>query len=459
MSDELRELNIKHSTLDIAHSLPERVLVVGLGTTGVALVKFLSEVGRKVTVTDVKGQNDLALSLEELAGVPFESHLGGHRKEDFLDHQLIVVSPGVQSDIGYLRQARAKGARVIGEIELASAFIREPIIGITGTNGKTTTTSLLGEIFAQAFSGVFVGGNIGNPLINYVRSGTKADWVIAEVSSFQLETIDTFRPHIAILLNITEDHLDRYPSFDSYAAAKWRIFENQTGDDYALLNSSLTPPDTLKAKTLYFSITEEVREGACLKNGLLHISVKGQDVDYRREISPLVGDHNSENLLAVLLASHLAGINRSIIEPALAAFNGLPHRVEFVRETGGVRFFDDSKATNVDAAKRALESIEGKVVLIAGGKDKGGSYEAILPLIHKIKAIILFGEAKDKIEKALGPYTKTYGENSLGDAVKRANSVAGPGETVLFSPMCSSFDMFKDYKERGTLFKEAVWSL
>ena len=459
MSDELKEFNIQHSTLKIAATLPDRVLVVGLGTTGVALIKFLASLGKRVTVTDMKGQDQLSFSLGELAGVPFVSRLGGHKKEDFIDHRLIVISPGVETDNEYLKVARKEGARVIGEIELASSFIKEPIIAVTGTNGKTTTTTLLGEIFREAFGEIFVGGNIGNPLINYVSTGQKADWVIVEVSSFQLETIETFRPHIAILLNITEDHLDRYPSFEAYVSAKERIFENQTASDYALINSRLKAPDAIKARVLSFSTSETEGVDAFLADGLLSVSLGENRYQYRREISPLVGIHNSENLLASLMASHLAGIEQPVIERALAGFKGLAHRVEFVREVGGVRFFNDSKATNVDAAKRALESIEGGVVLIAGGKDKGGSYGAIIPFASRISGLVLLGEAKERIEKELGPYTKTYAEASLADAVKRAFSVASPGETVLFSPMCSSFDMFRDYKERGNIFKEVVWSL
>jgi len=439
--------------------IPERVLVVGLGKTGVSLVKFLSGLGKKVTVTDIKSSEQLASSLAELNGTPYVGHFGSHVKDDFLDHEMILVSPGVDSNLALLLEARARGRRIIGEIELASRFIKEPIIAITGTNGKTTTTTLLGQVFAAAFKDVFVGGNIGKPLIDYVLKGQKARFVIAEISSFQLETIEQFRPHVAILLNITEDHLDRYTSFEEYVAAKWRLFENQTSEDYSFLTADLAGKNRLKARCLYFSTRTSLKEGAFLDGDALVVRLSGQEFRYRRDLSPLVGIHNSENLLAVLLTSHIYGIDRPVIEQALRKFKGLPHRMEFVREKNGVRFYNDSKATNVDATRRALESMTTMVVLIAGGKDKGGSYKVITELSDRIKGLVPFGEAKERIERELASYMPTHMAASLSEAVEKAFAIAGPGETVLFSPMCSSFDMFKDYKERGEKFRRIVEGL
>lgn len=440
-------------------NIPDRVLVVGLGKTGVSLVKFLAGLGKQVTVTDVKSKEQLASSLAELNGTPYVGHFGSHSKDDFLDHQMILVSPGVDSNLPLLLEARAKGRRVIGEIELASRFIKEPIIAITGTNGKTTTTTLLGQVFTAAFKDVFVGGNIGKPLIDYVLKGQKARFVIAEISSFQLETIETFRPHVAILLNITEDHLDRYTSFEKYAAAKWRLFENQTSEDYAFLTADLAGKNGLKARSLCFSTQKSLTEGAFLDGETLVVRLSGQEFRYRRDLSPLIGIHNSENLLAVLLTSHIYGIDRPVIEQALRKFKGLPHRMEFVREKNGVRFYNDSKATNVDATRRALESITGSVILIAGGKDKGGSYKVIAERPDSIKGLVLFGEAKEKIEKELGASLPTHMAATLSEAVERAFAIAGPGDTILFSPMCSSFDMFKDYKDRGEKFRRIAEAL
>jgi len=439
--------------------LPDDILVVGLGKTGIALTRFLSGLGKRVTVADAKSGEDLKGPLAELKGVVFEGSFGGHDREVFLSHPMIVISPGVDSEEPLLKEARAKGASVIGEMELAARFVGEPIIAVTGTNGKTTTTTLLGEIFGKAYPGTFVGGNIGNPFINYVNEGKKAPYVILEVSSFQLETIETFRPATAVLLNITEDHLDRYRSYDEYIAAKYRVFENQAESDSAVLRSGLAVKDGMKARTYFFSTDEILEEGAFLKDGVMHIRVRGKEFLYKRTLSRLVGIHNTENVLAALLISHIHDVAPDVIEGVVSGFTGLAHRVEPVREVRGIEFYNDSKATNVDAAKRALESMDSKVILIAGGKDKGGSYRSVAGLMGKVKAMILIGEAKERIAGELGGLTKTYMEKDLQGAVERALAVAEKGDTVLFSPMCSSFDMFRDYKERGNMFKRIVESL
>ena len=304
-----------------------------------------------------------------------------------------------------------------------------------------------------------MGGNIGDPLIDYVMGDGEVRYVIAEISSFQLETIETFRPHTSILLNITEDHLDRYAAFADYVAAKMRIFENQTSADQALLTTDIVVDHPIEARQYYFSTKKRLDEGAFLEADMLHVRLGDVSSAYRRDLSPLVGVHNSENLLSVLLTSHLYGIDREIIEEALRGFKGLAHRVEFVREIGGVRFYNDSKATNVDATKRALESMRGDIILIAGGKDKGGSYSFVTGLADRIKGLVLIGEAAQKIEAELGPYVSTYGETSLDAAINRAFRIARQGDTVLFSPMCSSFDMFENYKARGNAFKQIVEAL
>jgi len=439
--------------------IPDRVLVVGMGATGVSCARFLAGLGRQVTITDMKPEGELLRSLQALTDVPFKGRFGTHDRQDFLDHQLIVISPGIITDHPLLEEARRNGAKVIGEIELASRFIEEPIIAITGTNGKTTTTTLLGRVFEAAFGNVFVGGNIGEPLINYVLNGRKAQYVIAEISSFQLETIENFRPHIAVLLNITEDHLDRYTAFADYVAAKMAIFKNQTPQDLALLSTAIVGTDGITARRLFFSTANVLDEGAYLEGNVVTVMIDGKSYHYRRDLSPLAGIHNSENLLSVLLASHLCGIEQPVIEKAIRDFKGLPHRVEFVREIGGVRFYNDSKATNVDATKRAIESIEGKVILIAGGKNKGGSYSFIAGLKDKIKGLVLIGEARTKIEAELGRLMMTYVEDSLQRATERALALSAKGDTVLFSPMCSSFDMFENYKARGNAFKQIVEGL
>jgi UDP-N-acetylmuramoylalanine--D-glutamate ligase len=439
--------------------LPDNILIVGLGKSGVAAAKFLSGMGKRIVITDAKDAGALTPFLKELEGIDYTGYFGAHEKDIFLSSSMVVISPGVDSELPHLKDAKEKGIKVIGEMELAAAFCGEPIIAITGTNGKTTTTTLIGEIFERAYHNVFVGGNIGNPFINYVSRKEKAAYVILEVSSFQLETVETFHPNTAVLLNVTEDHLDRYRSYDEYIAAKYRIFENQTPLDYAILRKGLHVREEMKGKTLFFTIDGDLEEGAFVRGSTIHVRLKGKEFLYRRSLSTLVGAHNVENILVALLVAHIYEIPREIVEGALQDFRGLPHRVETVREFGGVTFYNDSKATNVDAAKRALESMDGQVILIAGGKDKGGSYRAIIDLMDKVKAMILIGEAKDRIAAELGKYSETYIENDLAGAVEKARSIAQKGDAVLFSPMCSSFDMFRDYKERGNLFKEIVNSL
>ncbi len=440
-------------------NLPDDILIVGLGMTGVATARFLSQMGKKITIVDEKSEQDLFASLKALEDIRFIGHFGSHRREDFLDHPLIIISPGVDSELPLLKEAREKGIKVIGEMELASRFIVEPIIAITGTNGKTTVTTIIGEMFKKAFGNIFVGGNIGDPLINYVLKGAKARALIAEVSSFQLETIETFRPQTSILLNITEDHLDRYRSFSDYKDAKYRIFENQQQEDYAILNKNLPDTDGIQAKRLFFSSKDEIKEGSFYQDGVMIVRLQGQEYRYERDASPLIGVHNTENLLVALLVAHIHGIEKDCIEEALKEFKGLPHRIEAVRRIDNILFFNDSKATNVDSTKRALESVEGNVVLIAGGKDKGGSYRALESQMKKVRALILIGDAKERIKAELGKYSETHLESDLSSAVKRALQIAKDGDVVLFSPMCSSFDMFKSYKDRGNQFKAMVESL
>jgi len=439
--------------------IPEEILIVGLGATGISTAKFLYKIGKHIAITDEKKEEDLENALKALEGIRFKALFGAHRQEDFLKYPMIVVSPGVDSNLSLLKEAKKQGIKVIGETELACLFVEEPIIAITGTNGKTTVTSLIGEIFKMAFGDVFIGGNIGNPLINYVLEGKKMPFLILEISSFQLETIERFHPNASVLLNITEDHLDRYRSFSEYEDAKYRIFENQTDQDWAVINGNISLKMDIRPKKVRFSTTSILQEGAFYSNNLIHVRLKEKEHIYKREISPLLGIHNTENIMAALIVSHIYDIDKEITEEVLRRFNGLSHRIEFVRKVNDVWFFNDSKATNVDATKRALESIDGNVILIAGGKDKGGSYKILAGLMNKVKAMILIGEAKELIYEEIGGFTETFMEENLESAVKVAFKLAKQGDTVLFSPMCSSFDMFRDYKERGERFKMIVEAL
>ncbi len=443
----------------------KKALVVGLGKTGFATARFLVAMGARVTVTDrregaaIEGID----SLEEM-GVIVEC--GGHHMETFLGSDLIVVSPGVPYGLRHLREARDGGVETMSEIELASSFIDIPIVAVTGTNGKTTTTTLLGEIFSEEGREIFVGGNIGTPLVEYLLSGRRAEAIILEVSSFQLEGIKRFRPRVAILLNITEDHLDRYGSIDEYCEAKFRIFENQKGDDLAIVNGDdpliLSRIETVKVppRVVPFSLAGSSGSGIFFRDGeIIYAGAEGEE-RYPTGRFKLKGRHNLENIMAAIVAARQSGISRETIVETVERFNGLPHRMEAVRKIGGVWYYNDSKGTNVGALLKSLEGVEGPVILIAGGKDKGGDYSLLKDAAaEKVKLLILLGEAKAKIRGAIGAAAETVPAGSLEEAVRIASSRCAPGDTVLLSPACSSFDMFKNFEDRGEQFKRLVHQL
>lgn len=453
----------------------KNVLIVGMGMTGLATARFLHHRGAAVTVTDMAAEKDLAASVRELHQLGIRTELGGHCRESFESPDLIVLSPGVPHTHDFMTDARQKGIPVIGEIELASWFVREPIIAITGTNGKTTTTSLLGEMLAQCGMRVFVGGNIGSPLIGYVDREEKADWIVLEISSFQLDTIDTFRPDIGILLNITADHLDRYESMADYAASKGRIFQNQTLEDIAIFNGAdpwvLSETSRIQSRKWVFNGSSALEEGARIAGNalLLDFSCRHPKAHFpcarpgreslRLDLrdARLYGKHNQENISAAVMAAVAAGGNGRDIQIALNAFKGLSHRIEFVRTLNGVTYVDDSKATNIDAVYRALESFQEPVVLIMGGRDKGGDYRILEKVIQDhVKHLILMGEASEIIAAALGNLVPTVRAASMQDAVTIAHQAASPGDAVLLSPACSSFDMFRSYAHRGDVFQNEV---
>jgi len=438
----------------------KKVLVVGLARTGVSTAKFLVSEGARVRVSDSSPGDKLTKSLEELKGLDLEIETGRHTEEWFTNADLIVVSPGVPLEIKPLKAAHGKGVEIISEIELASRFIDAPIIAITGTNGKTTTTTLIGEILKKSGKRAFVGGNIGNPLIEYVIEGKKADFIVAEISSFQLEGIREFRPFISILLNITEDHLDRYPSMDAYIQAKGLIYRNQRSADFAVINSDdilvkrLTKG--IQPQKIGFSREREIVGGIYCTDGKICSSLRGNAV-YETERFRIKGGHNIENAMASIAACEIAGCLRDDIQEAIEAFHGLPHRVEFVADIEGVSYYNDSKGTNIGATMSALAGFKGNVILLAGGKDKGGDYGVMAPLIQeKVKGMILFGEARGKINHSIGGYTDTVLVANLKEAVEVAGRTAVKGDTVLLSPACSSFDQFSGYAERGRKFVELV---
>jgi UDP-N-acetylmuramoylalanine--D-glutamate ligase len=441
----------------------QNILVMGLGRSGYSSACFLSGMGAVVTVTDMAEEKKLLPFSKMLREKGIHLEMGGHSIKTVESSDMIVISPGVPHTIEPLRIARKKGIPVIGEIELAARFIHEPMIAITGTNGKTTTTKLVSAMMEASGFSVFTGGNIGTPLIEYVLGSEKADRIVVEVSSFQLDTIQQFRPNVSVLLNITEDHLDRYDSFESYAESKAKIFENQEKTDFAVLNRADKSVRRLaansRATNLFFDSTGEQDNTAiidCKKIYLPGNQGKGQHIIDLSETT-LVGRHNQENIAAASLSTLAAGGNIEGIISALKRFKGLPHRLEYVTTIGQVQYFDDSKATNVDAVLRALEVFDGKVILIMGGLDKGGEYGILKDqLLEKVRLILVIGEARKIIQQSLGGYTKITEASSMVDAVAMAHEKSVPGDIVLLSPACSSFDMFDSYAHRGDVFCQAV---
>ncbi len=444
----------------------KNILVVGLARTGVAVARYLVSRGARVTVTDMKGDADLSQYLEMLAGLQINYVLGRHDTHTFLMADLIVVSPGVPLDIKPLLMASSQQRQIISEIELASRFINAPLVAITGTNGKTTTTTLTGEIFrANGFS-TFVGGNIGNPLIEAVADEAEAgshERVVVEVSSFQLEGIASFRPKVAVLLNISEDHLDRYASYQDYIDAKMRVFMNQTGADYAVLNIDdplvAAAGKSLAAHIVPISQQQELAEGVFWRDGIITCRWGGREEHFPTAGYRLQGVHNIENIMAAVASTMLLGCSAAVSQKAITEFRGLPHRMELVRTLNDVSWYEDSKATNVGSVEKALASFT-NITLIAGGKDKGGSYAPLAELVRtRVSNMILIGEAKERMAGEIGQFTDTHLAGSLEEAVALAARLTEPGGVVLFSPACSSFDMFRDYEERAERFKGLVLAL
>ena len=441
----------------------KNILIVGLAKTGVACARFLAGRGACVTVTDLRDEAALASQLAELSAWDIRKVLGRHDEGDFTDADLIVVSPGVPQDHPLLAKAANAGRTIVSEIELAARFIDVPLVAITGTNGKTTTTSLAGEIFRGNGYRTFVGGNIGNPLIELVESGELVDQVVAEISSFQLEWIADFCPQVAALLNLSEDHLDRYASYQEYIDAKLRIFENQGASDFAVVNRDdelvWRHAQGLKAKLFPFSRKQELEEGIFHRDGVIFYRHNGMEECFPTRTIRLQGVHNLENIMAALACALLSGCRPDDSFEAVQGFGALHHRMEFVAEVNGVRYYEDSKATNVGSVEKALESFDA-ITLIAGGKDKGGSYAPLAPLVReRVQHLILIGEAASRMRTELGHLTDTRLAATMEEAVALAAGITKPGGTVLMSPACSSFDMFRDYEERAERYIAAVRGL
>jgi len=442
----------------------KRVLVVGLARTGIATALFCAARGARVTATDTRTEKELGDAVAALrkAGVALE--LGGHRQELIFNTDLIIPSPGVPSDASLLQFARSKGVTIWSEIELAYRFLKGRLVGITGSNGKTTTTSLIEHILRTAGFSTILAGNIGTPLISCVGKSSDETLTVAELSSFQLELIEKFRPNISVFLNLTPDHLDRHHTLESYGRAKARIFENQVESDSAVLNADdpgTTPYAPAKPQVFWFSRKQRVAQGAFAKENDIVFRREGTEESILKLADiPLAGAHNVENVLAAVAATRLAGAEPAAIAKGVRSFAGVEHRLEFVAEIGGVRFYNDSKATNVDATSKALDAFPGRILVILGGKDKGSDYTLLqAPLRDKAILALLIGAAADKIEKQIAGSVAIEQAGTLERAVEIAAHAAQPADIVLLAPACASFDQFQNYEHRGRVFKELVHQL
>ncbi len=438
-------------------------MVIGLGLSGLAVVRFLADRGAHVRVNDKRDAAALGASASDAVALGAEMVLGGHPDDAFEGLDLIVVSPGVPP-LPQLEAAEARGVEVVSEVELAARFIEAPIVAITGTNGKSTVTMLIGQMCRRLDRPVFIGGNLGQPMIEAIGTDAASEGgiVVVELSSFQLERVSEMKAHVAVLLNVTPDHLDRYPSFEAYAKAKGRIFERQEADDFAVLPADA--PNLLELAqdggkiVLFGGINGEVRvlDGALVDSG--------GTLRFPTSELRLRGTHNVSNACAAALGARLMGVHAEDIAAVLREFDGLPHRMQYLRTVEGVEYIDDSKATNVGAAVASIEGLagsEGKIVLIAGGVDKGGSYQPLRDrMIEAGRAVVVLGEAAPLLERAFaGSAIELRRSESMEDAVIKASSLAQPGDTVLLAPACSSFDMFRSYAERGDVFQQAVRTL
>jgi UDP-N-acetylmuramoylalanine--D-glutamate ligase len=441
----------------------KHILVVGLGKSGLSAVRWLAKQGARVEVSEIRGETDLdPRFLQETRDLGVNMETGGHRRETFLRADTVVVSPGVPLDTEALRAATQKGIPVLGEMELACRIMKTPMVAITGTNGKSTVTALVGEIMSAQGLKVFVGGNLGTPLIEYAAGDQGADYAVVEVSSFQLDTMSSFHPRVAVLLNISPDHLDRYPDYRSYVQSKLSIFRNQGSGDWAVLNDgdralhAFKPGETVAV--LRYGREKRGNRQAYLKGNRITAALPGKGLhEFVLDPCTLPGEHNRENIMAAVLAGLCLGVQPAMIQQTIGTFRGLPHRLEFAGSLAEVDFYDDSKATNVDAALRSVKSFDAPIILIAGGRDKGAAYSSLVEAARgRVRKAVLMGESRFIMAGAFEGVIPYSMAQDMTDAVAQAFSSARPQDVVLLAPACSSFDMFTDYGHRGRVFKEAV---
>jgi UDP-N-acetylmuramoylalanine--D-glutamate ligase len=453
----------------------QRVSVIGAARSGVAVARLLKAKGARVLVSDVALERSLTTHLEELkhAGISYET--GGHTERAY-DCSLMVVSPGVPSNAPVVVEAHRRGIEIVSELEIASWYCRAPIVAVTGSNGKTTTTTLIGRILGDAKKKHVVAGNIGTAFSSVVLDLDEAAFAVLEVSSFQLDFCKTFRPNVSVILNVTPDHMDRYDnSMEKYSMSKSRIFMNQTVDDIHIYNAddewTRRLSSSVKCQALSFGMRHEHGNGAFVENDRLTTVIRGNrtDVIGTKEIS-IPGGHNLYNAMAATLVGQVLGVGPASVRATLRNFKGVEHRLEFVREVRGVGYVNDSKATNVDSVRYAIQAYDRPIVLLLGGRDKGNDYSKLEELVEKrVRAIVAIGESAEKVEKAFQgrtvvetapPLEPSIPKRlSMERAVHVAAGLARPGDIVLLSPACASFDWFTDYEERGRIFKEIVNSI
>ncbi len=442
----------------------KKIVVIGMGKTGLATVRFLGGQGARVIATDEKPPEKWGAAFEQIAGGNWLT-TGAYNAGILEGACMVVPSPGVPPSNEILQAAVKANMPVTSEVELAYHFLKSPILAVTGTNGKTTTTTLLGEILERAGKKVFVGGNIGNPLIEFAGTNQVADFVVAEISSFQLQWIEKFRPFVAVLLNITCDHVNYHGSFAEYSRIKARVFENQTKSDFAILNAedpqqkSMT--SSVRAQVAGFSSKNELPTGIFIKDeNIIFHNLNGEEEQYPLSMIKIPGLHNVENVMAAIMAARFCGCGRKSIIDTISGFSGLPHRIEFAGEKKSVRYYDDSKGTNVGSVIRALDTFSAPVILLLGGRDKDGDFQNLKPLLAaKAKQVILFGEARDRIGSLIGKSVPSVKVPTLQAAIESACESGRAGDVVLLSPGCASFDEFNNYKERGNFFKNVVRNL
>jgi UDP-N-acetylmuramoylalanine--D-glutamate ligase len=443
----------------------KKILVVGLGKTGVSLCRFLAARQARVTATDSAPPSALASALAALQDLDITLDLGRPHAVRWQDFDLIIPSPGVPPELPWLQEAVARGIPLIGELEVAGQYLRLPVAAISGTNGKTTTTTLVAELLRASGRRPLMGGNIGTPLVDLVDNQSQADCLVLEISSFQLDTAPSFRPHAAALLNITADHLDRYPDFQAYVDSKAGLFRRQEPRDLAILNADdplvAALAGRLKSRVYLYSCQKSLNLGAWKTDQAICVRLSdGAQAEFPLAKIALPGEHNLENIMAAVLLALEMGATPGGCAQGLAGFRGLPHRLQWVANRRGVDFYDDSKGTNVGAVVRSLEHFQRPVILIAGGRDKGGDYQPLSPLLRqKVKQLILLGEAKEIMAAALAGQAPIQTAADMAQAVELAFAAAVSGDVVLLSPACSSFDMFQDYAARGRIFQQAVRSL